>query len=160
MTVELEVTEYVPNERVRLVALFSPEHGLEGKLDVRDIPDGFDRVSQRPVFSLYGKTRKPAADSLRGVDALVFTAESGSAWSLVYPSYSVAVPHPVILEVPLAYPVARGDEGMVELLNTWIALKQRDKTLEHLYQHWVLGAAAAESGPRWSIIRDVLHWVD
>jgi hypothetical protein len=56
--------------------------------------------------------------------------------------------------------VARGDEAMMELLSTWIALKQRDKTLDRLYEHWILGASAAETGPRWSILRDVLHWVD
>jgi Na+/H+-dicarboxylate symporter len=99
-------------------------------------------------------------DTSGELDALVFTAESGSAWSLVYPSYSVAVPHPDVLKVPLAFPLARGDEAMVELLSTWIALKQRDKTIERLYEHWILGASAAEAGPRWSVIRDVLHWVD
>ena len=99
-------------------------------------------------------------DTSGELDALIFTAESGSAWSLVYPSYSVAVPQPDILTVPLAYPVARGDDAMVDLLSTWINLKQRDKTIEYLYQHWILGADAAETGPRWSVIRDVLHWVD
>jgi hypothetical protein len=49
---------------------------------------------------------------------------------------------------------------MVELLSTWIGLKQRDKTIERLYEHWILGQAAAKKGPRWSIVRDVLHWVD
>jgi ABC-type amino acid transport substrate-binding protein len=99
-------------------------------------------------------------DTSGELDALVFTAESGSAWSLVYPSFSVAVPQPDVLTVPLAFPVARGDEAMVELLSTWIGLKQRDRTLERLYQHWILGLSAAEGGARWSIIRDVLHWVE
>jgi ABC-type amino acid transport substrate-binding protein len=99
-------------------------------------------------------------DTSGEIDALIFTAESGSAWSLVYPNYSVAVPHPDILKVPLAYPVARGDDAMVELLSTWITLKRRDKTLERLYEHWILGTHAAQTGPRWSVIRDVLHWVD
>jgi Na+/H+-dicarboxylate symporter len=99
-------------------------------------------------------------DTSGALDALVFTAESGSAWSLVYPSFSVAVPRPDVLTVPLAFPVARGNEAMVELLSTWIGLKQRDKTIERLYEHWILGQAAAKKGPRWSIVRDVLHWVD
>jgi ABC-type amino acid transport substrate-binding protein len=99
-------------------------------------------------------------DATRELDALVFTAETGSAWSLVYPSFSVAIPHPDVLTVPLAFPVARGNEAMVELLSTWIGLKQRDKTLDNLYRHWILGQAAAKKGERWSIVRDVLHWVD
>ena len=39
------------------------------------------------------------------VDALVYSAEAGSAWSLMYPAYTVAVPHPDILAVPMAYGV-------------------------------------------------------
>src|SRR5208283_3794088 len=46
-------------EDVRLVAIFSPEHGIEGKLDVPGIPDSRDAASGVPVFSLYGKTRRP-----------------------------------------------------------------------------------------------------
>ena len=57
---------------VDLVALFSPEHGLEGKLDVARINDSQDKRTGIKVFSLYGKTRKPTAESLKAVDTLVF----------------------------------------------------------------------------------------
>jgi len=93
-------------------------------------------------------------------DGVVFTAESGSAWTLVYPAFAVAVPHPDVLKVPLAYPVARGDARMVEFLNAWIELKRKDETIEALYAHWILGEDAVVAGPRWSVIRDVLHWVE
>jgi len=93
-------------------------------------------------------------------DALVFTAEAGSAWCLVYPEFSVAVPQPDLLAVPLAYPVARGDQDSVEFLSAWVYLKQTDQTIQRLFRHWILGEAAKQRGPRWSIIRDVLGWVD
>jgi uncharacterized protein YbbC (DUF1343 family) len=57
---------------VTLVALFSPEHGLEGKLDVSRIADGRDPLSGLTVFSLYGETRKPTPEMLEGIDTLVF----------------------------------------------------------------------------------------
>ena len=57
---------------VNLVALFSPEHGLAGKLDVPNIEDGRDEQTRLPVYSLYGKQRKPAAEPLDTIDALVF----------------------------------------------------------------------------------------
>jgi uncharacterized protein YbbC (DUF1343 family) len=53
------------------VALFSPEHGLAGKLDTQ-IADGRHPGSGLPVYSLYGKTRQPTAEMLAGVDTLVF----------------------------------------------------------------------------------------
>ena len=43
------------------------------------------------------------------LDAFVYSAEAGSAWTLLYPAYSVAIPQPDILAAPLAYPMARGD---------------------------------------------------
>lgn len=57
---------------VQLVGLFSPEHGLHGKLDVPEIADSEDGETGTRVFSLYGKTRKPTAAMLEGIDTLVF----------------------------------------------------------------------------------------
>jgi hypothetical protein len=47
----------------------------------------------------------------------------------------------------------------VDFVNIWIDLKKKDKTIKALYDHWILGKAAEKKEPRWSIIRDVLHWV-
>ncbi|MEE4218515.1 MAG: DUF1343 domain-containing protein [Xanthomonadales bacterium] len=57
---------------VRLVTLFSPEHGLHGMLDVPVIGDGQDEATGVRVYSLYGETRKPLAPMLEGIDTLVF----------------------------------------------------------------------------------------
>ncbi len=57
---------------VNLVALFSPEHGLAGKLDQSIIGDTVDDGTGIRVFSLYGKTRQPTAEQLDAVDTLVF----------------------------------------------------------------------------------------
>jgi ABC-type amino acid transport substrate-binding protein len=91
---------------------------------------------------------------------VVFSAEAGSAWTLVYPEYSIAVPLPDPILVPLAYPVPSGEGEMVRFLNTWIDLKKKDKTIKALYDYWILGEAAEEKEPRWSIIRNVLGWID
>jgi uncharacterized protein YbbC (DUF1343 family) len=57
---------------VRLVALFGPEHGIYG--DEKAAVPVDDKIDQRtglPVFSLYGKFRKPTAEMLGKIDALV-----------------------------------------------------------------------------------------
>ena len=59
-------------EGVTLKTLFSPEHGLEGKLDIPKIGDQQDTTTGLKVFSLYGETRVPTAASLEGIDTLVF----------------------------------------------------------------------------------------
>jgi uncharacterized protein YbbC (DUF1343 family) len=60
-------------EGVNLVALYGPEHGVRG-----DIPAGEKVENQKdaktglPVYSLYGKTRKPTPEMLQNVDVLVY----------------------------------------------------------------------------------------
>jgi hypothetical protein len=95
-----------------------------------------------------------------GLDALVYAAESGSAWTLLYPAYTVAIPQPDVLSAPVAYPIARGDQEMVDLMNHWLTLKQKDRTIASLYDYWVLGKNAVPASPRWSVVRNVLHWVE
>lgn len=58
--------------QVELVALFSPEHGIAGKLDQAEIADMVDPVTGVKIFSLYGASRKPTEESLKGIDTLVF----------------------------------------------------------------------------------------
>jgi hypothetical protein len=93
------------------------------------------------------------------VDGIALPAERGSAWTLMYPAYSVVVPEPGAMKVPLAYPIAREDRRFSAFVNTWIELKQKDGTLDSLFQYWILGHERGARHPRWSIIRDVLHWV-
>ena len=93
------------------------------------------------------------------VDAVMLSAETGSVWTLLYPQYSVVVPDTDLVRVPLAYPLARRDLGFASFINTWIELKRRDGTIDALYRHWILGRDAVVKRPRWSVIRDVLHWV-
>ena len=100
---------------------------------------------------------------LRGeleLDALAYSAEAGSAWTLVYPGFSVAIPKPGLIAIPLAYPMPQHDPDWQDFIDTWVRLKKKDGTTARLYERWILGHDAAPSGPRWSVIRDVLHWVD
>ena len=59
------------SRRTNLRALFSPEHGIRGTQDAA-ISDGKDPVTGIPIYSLYGKTKKPLPEQLSNLDALVF----------------------------------------------------------------------------------------
>jgi len=93
------------------------------------------------------------------VDALVSTAERGSAYTLLHPEYSVAVPKPRPIKVPLAYIIAGRDAPLAATVNTWIELKRKDSTIDELFDHWIRGLDAVPTRPRWSIARNVLHWL-
>jgi ABC-type amino acid transport substrate-binding protein len=94
-----------------------------------------------------------------GLMAYVLPAERGSVFTLVHPSYSVVVPQPDTIKLPLGYPVARSDERWATFVNTWLELKRRDGTIDALYRHWILGRSAVDHAPRWSVVRNVLGWV-
>lgn len=58
--------------KFKLVALFAPEHGLRG-IEDSTIANGHDEKTGLTVYSLYDKgTRRPTAEMLEGIDALVF----------------------------------------------------------------------------------------
>ncbi|HSE36227.1 MAG TPA: exo-beta-N-acetylmuramidase NamZ domain-containing protein [Blastocatellia bacterium] len=59
-------------KNLKLVALFSPEHGLRG-IEDSNVEDTRDQKTGLPVYSLYEKDRRrPAADTLKDIDTLVF----------------------------------------------------------------------------------------
>jgi len=57
---------------VRLVALFSPEHGIAGGSRDDVIEDSADQATLLPIYSLYGNIRRPTDEMLKGIDMLVF----------------------------------------------------------------------------------------
>ncbi len=56
---------------VKLVALFSPEHGIAGRAD-SSVSNATDEKTGLTVYSLYGATRRPTSEMLANLDALVF----------------------------------------------------------------------------------------
>jgi hypothetical protein len=114
----------------------------------------------RAVIEVHGDVEPLFDRTATHADAVALPAERGSAWTLIYPAYSVVVPGPDPIRVPLAYPIGRGDQRLAQFVNTWIALKRKDGTIDAAYKHWILGQDATPRQPRWSIVRNVLHWVE
>jgi ABC-type amino acid transport substrate-binding protein len=106
--------------------------------------------SPRPYFE--GK--------LPDIDAMALSAEMGSAWTLLYPDFAVVLYPERSRKWPLGYPVAGRDEALAGFLNDWIELKKKDGTIQRAYDHWILGRDAEAAQPRWSVIRNVLGWVE
>jgi Na+/H+-dicarboxylate symporter len=97
-------------------------------------------------------------DNPKGIDALVISAEAGSAWTIIYPSYSVVVPAPhVKAHAGLAMPL--GDSDFGGFVDDWLKLKKTSGLITTLYDKWILGKSEEQKKPRWSIIRNVLNWV-
>jgi len=70
---------------VDLVALFGPEHGVRGNVMAGEhVANYTDKKTGLPVYSLYGKTRKPTPEMLQGIDELVYDIQDIGSRSYTY----------------------------------------------------------------------------
>ena len=68
---------------VKLAAIFSPEHGIRGNVDEK-VASSTDAVTGLPLYSLYGKDRRPTEEMLKGIDALVFDVQDAGVRFYTY----------------------------------------------------------------------------
>jgi uncharacterized protein YbbC (DUF1343 family) len=68
---------------VKLVALFSPEHGIRGTFDER-VSSTTDEATGLPIYSLYGETERPTDAMLAGIDVLVFDIQDAGVRFYTY----------------------------------------------------------------------------
>ena len=68
---------------VKLAAVFSPEHGILGKEDA-NVASSKDASTGVPIYSLYGETRRPTDEMLRGLDALVYDIQDAGVRFYTY----------------------------------------------------------------------------
>jgi len=154
------------------LALIVPDHrrtAFASWDDIRSIRPLRLAVPDEPLFVRTVRTELPGAEVVPftdvsavfvqrdpPVDAIVLTAERGSAYTLLHPEFSVVVPKPRPLKVPLAYVIAGHDQPLATAINTWIELKRKDGTIDELFAHWILGRNAAPHQRRWSVLDDVI----
>jgi uncharacterized protein YbbC (DUF1343 family)/CubicO group peptidase (beta-lactamase class C family) len=72
---------------IRLVAIFSPEHGVTGKLDTTEIGNSQDAAAGAPVYSVYGNSdekRRPTQEQLAGLDAIVYDIQDAGVRFYTY----------------------------------------------------------------------------
>ncbi|MDI9594479.1 MAG: DUF1343 domain-containing protein [Atribacterota bacterium] len=73
------------NNQTNLVALFAPEHGLDGKTKAGEYVESYLHDQFKiPVYSLYGPTRKPTPKMLENVDLLLFDIQDIGARTYTY----------------------------------------------------------------------------
>jgi ABC-type amino acid transport substrate-binding protein len=93
-------------------------------------------------------------------DALLLSAEEGAAYAYRYPAFTVINPVDPPVYYPAAYALPPAESEWRDLIGNWIDLKTKDGSIDSLYDYWMLGGVTREKPPRWSVIRDVLGWID
>jgi uncharacterized protein YbbC (DUF1343 family) len=82
-----DILAHVPG--LKLAAIFSPEHGIAGKLDTTEIGNSRDDATGVPIYSVYGDSdarRRPTSDELAGLDAIVYDIQDAGVRFYTYES--------------------------------------------------------------------------
>lgn len=88
----LHLVDTLLRSGIDVAAAFGPEHGFRGDLpDGAHAPDGSDPDTGIPVHSLYGTNKKPTAEQLRGLDAVVFDIQDVGVRCYTYLSTLILV---------------------------------------------------------------------
>ncbi|MFV1973258.1 MAG: cation:dicarboxylate symporter family transporter [Thiohalobacterales bacterium] len=78
------------------------------------------------------------------IDAMVFPAESGSAWTLIYPEYSMVVPQGMSEKVALTLVIPHNQPDFRNYLNLFIEVMETKGELDILKDYWVYGRTGKE----------------
>ncbi|HXE98636.1 MAG TPA: cation:dicarboxylase symporter family transporter [Dongiaceae bacterium] len=92
-------------------------------------------------------------------DGLLISLEAGMAWTVLHPDYKAVFFKTHINKFPVAYAVAYNNLELQVFLNSWLNVQKSAGTVQALYDKWILGKGAENHSPRWSVVKDVLHWV-
>lgn len=93
-------------------------------------------------------------------DGLLISLEAGKTWTMLYPEYATVFRRTEIKSFPASWALAHNNLDLLTYLNSWLELRQAMGTIDRLYDYWIQGENAAPAKARWSVIKDVLHWVD
>ncbi len=111
----------------------------------------FDSIASDGVF--FGNDEKTW-------DALLISLEAGKTWTILYPEYTTLYNRDEIKSFPASYVVAKDNLSLLNFMNSWLAIQTSSGYVDTLYNYWILGENAKPKKARWSVIKDVLHWVD
>jgi len=142
------------------------KQGASVRVAVLDVPNSYALAKvllPKAILIPFRSTEEEKRISETGakeVDAIAEVSEEGAAWTLLFPRFTNVVPKPTVF-FPVAYAVALGNDKLLNAFNAWLVVEKSKGIVDQLYRYWMLGEAAEkQKPPRWSVIRNVLHWVD
>ena len=146
-------SEFATIEKIRKMSLFRV-----GVIKDNSLAEAMQDAFPNTQVVMLDTPRDFFEGNVPNLDALLLSAESGSAWSLLYPHFQAIVPKPSRLKIPVAYPVAMNDAELADIVSQWTKIMKGDPSFERKFNYWIMGVGAEEKKPRWSILRDVIGW--
>ncbi len=147
----------VPNARIHMF------HDKETVMNNPNIQigslNGFDEI----VKSYFPQNNHPITDLddfISGkIDAMMWSELPAYIWCLTHPGYTMVSYDYSIGKNSFAYPTATDAQPFINFLNEWMVLKKEQGFELEQRQYWFLGKSQTPENERWSVIRNVLHWI-
>ncbi len=79
-------------------------------------------------------------------DVMIYSAESGSVWTLIYPEFSVVVPQGLRTRIPIGM-VLPPDEHFADFINLWLKVEKTQGFIDTLMDYWVFGKPQDSNAP-------------
>lgn len=93
-------------------------------------------------------------------DAMVWSRLAAFVWGITHPNYIFFDYNEMLGQKYFSYAIPMGADNWASFLNSWLELKKQSGFTDRQYHYWIEASSVKEQAPRWSIIRNVLHWVD
>ncbi|MFQ5642422.1 MAG: cation:dicarboxylate symporter family transporter [Thiogranum sp.] len=113
-----------------------------------------DKTLYRPIVREYfGNAEIVPLDSPREyltgkveLDAMLYSAESASAWTLIFPEYSVVIPQGLEYRVALALVLPNSQSEFRDFINLWLEVEKTSGLIDRLEEYWVYGRTGEDEG--------------
>ncbi len=170
---QMAFTQAYMNPRIVFVAKEESRKLFSNTEELQEFPRGEIAVLKGSSFEQLAREIFPrkqliilnSYDDFLSLDkevALLWEEQEAVAWLLTHRGYRLVLPEPSLGLDSLGYAVQVGNPRFLSYLNTWLELKNTSGYSTKQYNLWIKGKTeiAAPSEPRWSIIRNVLHWIE
>lgn len=96
----------------------------------------------------------------RIADAILWSEPQAISWVIQNPTFTIAYTDTLLGVSTFGYPVKENASRFLSYINQWLELKKNEGFTQDQYDLWVLGKTTCPetAAPRWSIIRNLLHW--
>ncbi len=126
---------------------------------------GYQQVISRhfPLATLVPESQAadPAVELNSGrIDGWMWSKFPSLIWCLSHPDFVVAEYGGLIGKKYFAYPIRSGSIDWASFLNNWLILKEQSGFKAQMERYWFHGESPKERPPRWSVVRNLLHWLD
>jgi proton glutamate symport protein len=127
----------------------------------------FDDPVLRPlVASLFPDARIVVVPSYQvlpdfsQMDAAVWSLEQAAALARSHAGITAVVPEDLGSPFLLTYLMPPRSDETIHFVNYWLELRKADGMQARERSYWIQGRPYAVPTPRWSVVRNVLHWVN